>query len=76
MVNDPDPQLVILIEPPGLVKLGDKISEQEQETSSELHANTKLNTVCPRRLDPFFIVKYYIKWAKASWTDGTYYIHI
>ena len=52
MVNDPDPQLVILIEPPGLVKLGDKISEQEQETSSELHANTKLNTVCPRRLDP------------------------
>ena len=26
--------------------------------------------VCPRRLDPIYVVIYYIKWAKTSWTDS------
>ena len=25
-------------------------------------------TVCPRSLDPLYIVTYYIKWVKTSWT--------
>ena len=24
--------------------------------------------VCPKSLDPFYIVTYYIKWVKTSWT--------
>ena len=28
----------------------------------------KRNPVCPRSLDPFFILTYYMKWAKTSWT--------
>ena len=31
--------------------------------------------VCPRRLTPFFIVSYYIKWVKTSWTDSTKKVH-
>ena len=27
-------------------------------------------TVCPRSLDPFYVVGYYIKWGKSSWTDS------
>ena len=30
-----------------------------------------LVTVCPRSLDPFYVVAYYIKLAKPSRTDGT-----
>ena len=30
-----------------------------------------LITVCPRSIDPFYIVNYYIKWSKTSWTDST-----
>ena len=26
------------------------------------------NTICPRILDPLFIVSYYIKWVKTAWT--------
>ena len=27
--------------------------------------------VCRRSFDPFYIVTYYLKWVKTSWTDGT-----
>ena len=27
-------------------------------------------TVCPRSLDQFFIVSYYMKWVNTSWTDS------
>ena len=39
-------------------------------------------TICPRSVDPFFIVTYYIKWIKTSWTYSTgvriykFYLHI
>ena len=29
-----------------------------------------IDTVCPRGSDPFYIIGYYIKWVKTSWTDG------
>ena len=29
-----------------------------------------LSTVCPRSLDPIYIVTYYIIWVKTSWTDS------
>ena len=28
-------------------------------------------TICPRCLDPYCIVNYYINWAKTSWTYST-----
>ena len=28
----------------------------------------KIYTVCSKSLDPFYIVTYYIKWVKTSWT--------
>ena len=30
----------------------------------------ELDTLCPRSLDPFDTVTYYIKWLKTSWTDS------
>ena len=30
-------------------------------------------TLCPRSVDPFYIVLYYIKWVKTFWTDSTEY---
>ena len=27
-------------------------------------------TECPRSLDPIYIVTYFIKWVKTSWTDS------
>ena len=29
------------------------------------------HNICPRSLDPFYLVSYYIDWAKTSWTDST-----
>ena len=28
------------------------------------------HTVCPRSLDPFYILSYYIKWVTTSWTHS------
>ena len=27
--------------------------------------------VCPRSIEPFYIVTYYIKWVKTSWTNSS-----
>ena len=35
-----------------------------------------LYTQCPRNLDPFQKVNYYIKWTKTSWTYSTWYVDI
>ena len=32
---------------------------------------TSSSTVCPRSLNPFYNVHYYIKWVKTSWTYST-----
>ena len=32
------------------------------------------STICPRSLDPFNIVSYYVKWAKTSWTYSVHFI--
>ena len=34
---------------------------------------TFMNTICPRSLDPIYIVTYYIKWVKTPWTYSMYY---
>ena len=31
--------------------------------------NLIMHTICPRSIDPFYIVTNYIKWVKTSWTD-------
>ena len=38
----------------------------------------KINTVCPRSLDPIHIVTYNIKWVKTSWTvpEKIQFLHI
>ena len=33
-------------------------------------------TICPRSIDPFYIVTYYIKWVTTFWTDSTYYFNV
>ena len=30
------------------------------------------DTVCPKSLNPFYLVTYYIEWGKTSWTHSTY----
>ena len=35
------------------------------------HCVSTHSTVCPRSLDPFYIVRYYIKCVKTSWTYST-----
>ena len=37
------------------------------------HNTAKVFTVCPRSLDPCYIVSYYIKWVKTSWTYSKYF---
>ena len=32
--------------------------------------NQVSTTVCTRSLDPIYLVTYYIKWVKTSWTDS------
>ena len=27
-------------------------------------------TICPRSSDPFYMISYYMKWGKTSWTYG------
>ena len=38
--------------------------------SSVLGSIMALVTVCPRSLDPIYLVTYCIKWVKTSWTYG------
>ena len=33
---------------------------------------TAVTAVCPKSLDPIYIVNHYMKRGKTSWTDGTY----
>ena len=37
----------------------------------ELHDASQENTVFPRSSDPFYLVRYYIKWVTTSWTYGS-----
>ena len=39
--------------------------------TSESRVCLRQVTVCPRSLDPIFLVTYLIKWAKISWTDSS-----
>ena len=39
----------------------------------QFRASEIQHTVCPRSLDPFYTVSYYMNWAKASWTNSKYY---
>ena len=37
-------------------------------TSTKTKVVKVQSTLCPRSLDPFYIVSYYIKWVTTSWT--------
>ena len=55
-------------------KQKDRKRERDTETKrDERESNIPQITVCTRYLDPFYVVTYYMKWAKTSWT---YSIHI
>ena len=32
--------------------------------------NNTIDTLCPRSLDPIYIVTKYLEWAMTSWTDN------
>ena len=38
-----------------------------------LDGNLKAATVCPRSLDPIYIVTYFTKWVKTSWTGSIFF---
>ena len=31
------------------------------------------NTICPRSIDPFYVISYYIEWVTKSWTHSRSY---
>ena len=33
--------------------------------------NNTIDTLCPRSLDPIYVVTKYLEWAMISWTDNT-----
>jgi len=38
------------------------------QSGSERQEKPLVNTVCPKSIEPFYIVTYYIIWVKTSWT--------
>ena len=51
--------------PTGIQNLLLFIGQQNHDTANNF-------TVCPRSIDPFYVVIYNIKWAKTSWTHSSF----
>ena len=45
-------------------------SKQCKRIGEYICVKNTVQTVGPRNLDPIYIVTYYMKWAKTSWTDS------
>ena len=55
----------------------DPETEPQGKAKAPVSKVINVSTVCPRSLDPIFIVTYCIKWVKTSWTDGaTVYLRV
>ena len=51
----------------GKLLLGHTVRKQKVRSAKAV-SDVKATTVCPKGLDLFYIVTYYTKWVKTSWT--------